>query len=242
MTKKTYNSWNGDQELKNQVVALIKLDKTQERIVKGSYWDLKEQKGCCIGCGEYAVCQATNDTFQNKKHEYLQEKLNVPASVFYLADSIFEGLPDYEANQFVVDFWVALPVGKDLTRISSLMQIKSLQICRENAFNDGKAIIDLVISLKNRELGGEVIGEEEWSTARSAAESAESAARSAAEYAAGSAAESAEYAAGSAAESAWAAAESVARSVAEYAAESVEDDEAAYQAMRDYFLQLLIEA
>ena len=241
MSKKIYNSWNGDQQLKNKVVALIELDKAQEKIVQNfGYWSEEDQKGCNIGCGEYAVCQATGDKFTDRRHEYLSLKLDIPASIFYLADGIFEGLPKEKSSKVVVDFWRELPVGKDLSNISILMQIKSMEMCRDNAFDDGKDAIDAVIYLKNKELNGEIIPDETWSAAEAAARSAaEAAARSAARAAARSAESAARSATWSAALSAALSAESAARSAEAAEAARAAAWSAAYIDLSEYFLEIL---
>jgi hypothetical protein len=215
-------SYNNNQQLKNQVVAAIIADKENERMVKGKYWNEKEQKGCNIGCGEHAVCQILGEEFQDKRHQYLSRKLDVPEAIFWLGDTIFEGLPKEEANQFVVDFYQSIPVGKDLTHVIIDMKIAILTDTtfgsRQYASDDGKKAIDSIVELLNRSKSEE-IRDEKWKLAESAAESAAWSAQSAA-WSAAESAQSATRSAESAAESArsadwsadWSADESAARS------------------------------
>ena len=219
------NSFNNDQTLKNKLVELIKLDKENERIIKGNYWLEEEQRGCNIGCGEHAVCTILNEEFTDRQHEYLSEKLDISESIFHLGDTIFENLPDDKSNQFVVDFWGALQVGYDYTHFDSKIKIQILTNeefgCIKHANEETKTIINQIVDLHKRKILGEGVESEmsaaesaAWSAAESAAWSArsawsaESAAWSAesAESAAWSAAESAESAAESAESAAWSAA------------------------------------
>jgi hypothetical protein len=191
MNTPKFKSYNDNQKLKAQVVEAIIADKKNERIIKGKYWNEKEQKGCNIGCGEHAVCHILGEKFQDKQHAYLAEKLSVPEAIFYLGDTIFEGLPQEEANQFVVDFYSAIPVGKDLTNVVIDMKIAILTDavfgCRQYAFDDGKEAIDSIVELLNRSKSEE-IDEADWSAARAVAWSAAKAAWSVAWSAARSAA------------------------------------------------------
>jgi hypothetical protein len=265
-SKIMYNSWNGDPKFKAKFIELIKQDKENERIVQDfGYWDPECQKGCNIGCGEKVVCQLLNLSFEDKRHEFLEEKLSIPSAIFYLGDTLFEGLSNSKAIDFVVDFYRAIPVGKDLTLVQNKFEIEVLTNpdfgSRQYADEQIKKAIDRVVELHQKTINGEQTESAAWSAVESEARLvAESEARSAAWHVAWSAAR---YAAWAAAESAtrstaksaawhvarsaaWAAAWDTAwdtnRSAAEYHARSAAEYDAriaAYTKMADKFVKIL---
>ena len=234
---KQLNSYKGDNNFKQQMVTAIIAYKENDRIVKGHYWE--DGRGCNIGCGEYAVCQILGHEFEDRRHKKLAEELEVPEAIFHLGDTIFEKLPEDAANQFVVDFYQAIPVGKDLTNVVIDMKIAILSDpdfgARQYSDDNGKAAIDSVLKLlKLSKI--EPIDYSTWSAAQSAAESAARSAAGSAGSAAWSVAMSAQSAAGSAAWSAaWAA--EAALSAAGLAAGS-----AAYKGMAAKLIELLSNA
>lgn len=249
MTKKL-NSFNGEPKLKDKLLQAIKLDKQNERIIKGKYWE--DDKGCCIGCGEHALCTILNDKFTDRKHKYLADKLDIPESIFHLGDGIFEGLSNEESQQFVVDFYEALLVGHDYSLFEYKIKIEILINedfgVRKYGNNQIKKIIDNVVKLHNEKLAGDEVDYSivllaAESVAESVAESARSVAystRSAADSVALSAvlsADSAAYSAGYSADSADSAVLS-----AKYSARSARSARSAfYTKLANKFLEMLRE-
>ena len=213
-------AFHNDPKIKAKYLKRVKAHAKADKIVKGQYWE--GGKGCAVGC-----------TIHGSTHKKYEDELGIPESIARLEDTIFEGLPNELAMTFPVRFLEAIPVGADLSHVATMMQIFSLRDCRENALEDGKAVIDLVIEALEGEIHGEKTPKERWAELESAAKSA---AESAA-WSAKSAAKSAAWSARSAAESAaWSAAWS-ARSAAKSAAES-----AAYIRLADELIRLLSEA
>ena len=241
---KQLNSYKGDNNFKQQMVTAIIAYKENDRIVKGHYWE--DGRGCNIGCGEYAVCQILGHEFEDRRHKKLAEELEVPEAIFHLGDTIFEKLPEDAANQFVVDFYQAIPVGKDLKNVVIDMKIALLSDpqfgSRQYAFDDGKAAIDVILELLNRSKTDDV-SDQEWAAAAAAADSAADSARAAAAVAwssANSAAAAARLAA-AVARAAAAATEEAAAVVAERATRSA-GSAASYKGMAKKLIELLSNA
>ena len=205
-------AFHNDPKIKEKYLKRVRAHAKADKIVKGQYWE--DGKGCAVGC-----------TILGKDHYKYEKELGIPVSIAYLEDKIFEGLPNEEAMTFPVRFLEAIPVGANLEHVAAMMQIFSLRDCRENAFGDGKKVIDLVIEALEGQVKGVETSKERWAELESAAWSA---------------AWSAESAAWSAARSAAWSAESAAKSAAWSAAKSAES--AAYVRLSEELLRLLSEA
>jgi len=234
-------AYHGDSALKEKFVAEMKWHREQDMILQGAAGEGEglEWKGCCIACGVHSMSRIEGKEYEAYNHKLWETLIGVPMWMAHLCESIFEGLTEEESKEFPIQFAESVQCGTGLDSLRPAFSIFVLESIRENARDDGKAAIDQVISLWRRIGSGEEVSEEEWSAARSAAESAERSAESAA----WSAAESAERSAWSAAESAWSAAESAAWS-AESAAWSAWSARpaawsAAWSKFRDELLRLV---
>ena len=216
-----------------------------DSIVKGTYWDSENKRGCFIGCLAKSNDPAINET-----------AYGLPVMVQRIAESIFEALPLNEAKEF----FAALPDavscdGKDLTKVSWQFLATELRNLPEQPA-EIQAVIDPVIAGVDLLANGR-----EWSAsvaaaAARAAARADAAAAYAAAYAARAAAWAADaYAARAAAwaadatGAAWAAdttaaaaADAAADAAARAARAAAWAADAARLRQRDLLLQLISEA
>ncbi|MGL6339486.1 MAG: hypothetical protein ACRC80_10140 [Waterburya sp.] len=168
-------------------VDLLIKDKEQEKLVKGRYYSKDDQKGCAVGCSEYALCKLNNIQFENRKHEAMAEMLSIPVELCHLEDKIFENLPNETANQWVIDFSSALPVGKDMTNICRQFNIEILTNkdfgVYQFANKETQAIIDEIVDAIRREITGDIVNKKLWDQLATKAWSAKSTASTATAYA-----------------------------------------------------------
>ena len=195
-------------------------------------------KGCSVGCMVHDIRPDwTVDEIESRNdlHKIVANYGHYPEWLAHLQDTLFEGLPDGDRQNWHVDLYKAidaLPESPDWQRILHKVHLVLLRISYANS-GSSKEVVQGVINLHERCVAGEDFPFKQWSAAWSAAWSARSA-RSAAWSAAWSARSAAWSAAWSAARSAAWSARSAAWSAARAAAWS-----AAYQEMRDEILEVL---
>jgi hypothetical protein len=209
-----------------------------DMLVKGTYGEgAKNFRGCSVGCFAHEVNPKKQIPGSNI-HKFVADHYGYPEWLALLQDTVFEGLPNGpkgENSKWHVQLaqtLAALPVEFDWTAALHRVHAAILRISYVTAGTAQEAV-KAVLDLHERAGRGEVVGDELWSAARSAAWSAaSSAAWSAASSAAWSAARSAAWsAASSAADAASIAASSAARSAAD----------AAFLELRDAILAALPE-
>ena len=215
-------AWHGEPELKRAALARVREDQRYDRITQGVYWS--DGRGCNLGC----LTRHDQNT-----HEWLERLFGIEQRIGYWLEAVFEGLPEEECSQWVLDSTEAIPVGADMSKchhhFGAWLMLESglLHITPQN-----RACIEEVGRLHRESVTAEV-SRVAWSAARSAASAAWSAALSAAWSAALSAASAAWSAALSAAWSAALSAASAAWSAAWSAAES-----AAWRKIADKSLEI----
>jgi len=200
-------TFHGDKKIKAKYLKRLKAHAKADEIIQGTGW--RNGKGCAVGC-----------TLENYKHKQYEVELGIPEWLAYLEDKIFEGLQKEDAMKFPVQFLSAVPVGigddamyklrcdLDYQRLSILLK-EQTKLHPDDDFGVNKALEE-VMRLNQEYVDPE---HEDWSTAMSAAMSANSSAWSAAMSAnssAWSASRSAMSASGSAMSAAWLSAESAA--------------------------------
>ena len=206
----TTPAWLGSQEIKDLTLEMLRADQEAHRIVQRHYWE--DGKGCQLGC----LTRKLDGT-----HAAVVDRFGFPLRVAYWLEAVFEGLPQGECEQWVIDSAEAIPIGADLSLAHHRLAVWLLGPDSPSSQGNQHETVSRAVAgaraLHVRAANAESVDPDEWSAARSAAMSAaRSAARSAAWSAARSAARSAR-SAESAAESAESAAES-----AESAARSAE--------------------
>ena len=217
-------TYHNDPAVKAKYVSRLAAHRAAEHLVQGLGWESNgHTKGCAVGC-----------TLEAYNHALYPVELGLPLWLAYLEDSIFEGLPKGEAEQFAEDFLRSIPVGVDVEPVRFHLTIARMERLLEGLAENREAYADkcrdalnAVIAWCRLELAGDSSAAESaaWSAASAAMSAARSAARSAesAEMSAWSAAWSAE----SAAMSAWSAAWSAARSTESAAASAERSAESA---------------
>ena len=198
-------AFHSEPSLKSAVMDRLREHRRLDQIVQGVYFE--NGKGCHLGCLTH---------FESNTHDAAARLFGIEPRIGYWLEAVFEGLPKGDCERWVLESTEAIPCGADLSLCHHHL---SAWLLGESGFlkivDENRDAIEQVRGLHVRAASGEVITADEWSAARSAAESAArsaawSAARSAARSAAESAAESA----------AWSAAESAAWN--EIAAKSIE--------------------
>ena len=191
-------AFHGEPTLKTAVMHRLREHRRLDTIVQGTYFD--KGRGCHLGC----ITHINDNT-----HEAAERLFGIERRVGYWLEAVFEGLPQESCAAWVIESTEAIPVGADLSKCHHHLAAWLLGESKLLTITDiNRDAIEQVHRLHLAAANGEPLSDEQWSAARSAAESA--AARSAAESAA---ARSAARSAWSAARSAWSAARS-ARSAA----------------------------
>jgi hypothetical protein len=234
--KPFFGTWN--EENKAFWVATMQDHQDHDRLISGSWFEEGENgefKGCFFGCAMQTDASPLEKAIS---------AMGLPDWLIYLAEKIYEGLPNDERLAFPVKLLESIPVSVNLEPIKHKLAIVRLtKLASENA--GVSECINTVIELHKLELIGKSPCNDDWSAAWSAAWSARSA------WSAESAARSAESAAWSAAWSARSAesAESAARSAesaawsAAWSARSAESAwSAAWSAESENLIELLSES
>ena len=192
-------SFHNDLSIKAKYLERVRAHRAADELIKGIGWS--EGKGCAVGC-----------TIENYDHSRYPIELGLPVWLAYLEDSIFEGLPDEQAQQWPERFLSAIPVGADVEPVRHQLAIRRMsRLVAQQTEPSVVGVLKRVRACHEAALEGSTC---DWSAAELAAELAAQSARSAALSAAESAA-SAAWSAQSAAElAAWSAAESAAESAA----------------------------
>ena len=220
-------AFHADPKIKAKYLRRVQAHFNADQIVQGATG--QGGKGCAVWC-----------TLDKYDHGSYETELGIPRLLARLEDGIFEGLSVKESKTWPAKFLRAIKPGADLSKVGPKFLVWLLEGVMQYAKPKGKVAIQAVIDLYKRQLGGEVITYDQWSTVRSAAyaaayayaAAATTAAYAAAYAAAAAAAAAAAYAAAAAA-AAYAAAAYAADADAAYAAAAAADADAAYAAAAD---------
>lgn len=235
-------TYNGDNRLKADLVAEIRLHQDADQIMQGTYGrgEGREWRGCAVGCAIHSLNIIRGTDFLVSDHEALERYGLWPEWLARVQDAIFEGLSSDKAVKWPLRFAEAVPVGVDLDTVkwqfcAFLMQDNLDRVLALDLPGDlKKQVCDAIRSVLQLYKDALQTGVWDESAARSAARSAESAARSARSAALWSAV-------WFAAESIVWSARSAARSVAESTAWSAAQP-AAYEKYADKLIVLLAAA
>ena len=205
-------AWHGDPALKDEVLTRLREHRAADAIIQGLYQQYDpglavQYRGCAIGCT--LPLQETNPVPGRHEvagpgagwHAEVERLYGIPRPVAHLIDRIFEGLPTDEAGDFAVAVIEAVPVGADLSMVSSRLMLDILAddeygvLQRTRDGSKARTAVETVIGLYRRQLAGDEPSTEEWKKAAAAATAAATAATAAAAYAAAAyAADAATYA------------------------------------------------
>ncbi len=124
-------AWHGSQELKDKIVKIMIEHREADALVQGYYLEIDSDspfgyRGCFVGC---VVATSDGGYCESNWHERAETLYGIPASIFRLADTIFEDLPD-EDNAHVEFATTVLDVitpGADLSRVADWADRWSLE-------------------------------------------------------------------------------------------------------------------
>ena len=207
-------AWHNDPDLKADVLDRMRQHRADDEIVQGFYQRIDPTaasgyRGCLIGCTLPPLPDAAKPV--EGWHVRVEDEYGIPQTVGYLLDRTFEGLPYGQHAEFAVAAIDAIPVGADLSLVSSHLMVDVLSdpdhgVLRHAGGEDVRAAIDTVVALYRRRVAGDEPSRNEWLRARRAAASADAAFASAAFADAAAAAAAAAFADAAAAAAAFASA------------------------------------
>ncbi len=184
-------TYKGDIELKKYMVKEAVAHRKSDELVKGTYGDISAGawKGCAVGCAIKSLNAKLGTNHSTADHSFLEEQSLYPEWLARLQDTLFEGLPEKESQQWPERFTKAIPVGvsfKDLEPIrwkfcalilkENIERVLTLNIKDELK----KQVVDAIQGVLTLHENALTTGVWDESAARSAARSAWSAAESAA--------------------------------------------------------------
>ncbi len=148
--------YNGDAAERERIVSLAHTHRANDQIVQGVGWD--GFRGCFIGC--------TLECYDRPKWS---NAIGGPPQLPYLAESIFEGLPEREAPDFHVEFLEAITCGANLDNVwhdfAEWLLVDEQHGAKQRAHEKGGPTIQAVADLHRRRLGDAA----SWENARVAA-------------------------------------------------------------------------
>jgi hypothetical protein len=174
-------AFHGKQSIKVKYINRVIRHKNADAIIQG-YGYFKDGKGCAVGC-----------TIHGDNHFAYETELGIPATIAYLEDRIFEGLPVKEAKRWPLQFLRSIKPGADLSKVWPKFAVWLLTDVKAGViqyphFTDSKRSIQNVADLYLRLVDGYTVTKTEWRNAASAAYASAAFAADAAAYAAKAAA------------------------------------------------------
>lgn len=103
-------AFHGKQEIKDKYLMRVEAHREADELIKGKYWE--GGKGCAVGC-----------TIHSDDHSAYERDLGIPSAIAYLEDRIFENLPNGKSKEWPEKFLKAIPVGADLSLVTSHFMI-----------------------------------------------------------------------------------------------------------------------
>jgi hypothetical protein len=98
-------AYHGDPSVKIAALAQIRAHAAADELVKGQYWE--NGKGCAVGC-----------QIHSSDHAQYEIRFGIPQILAQLEDTIFEGLPNGDAQQWPERFMQSIQPGADLSRVA----------------------------------------------------------------------------------------------------------------------------
>ena len=180
-------SYHGDPAIKAAHIAQAEHHATADMLVSGTFGDTDAGafKGCSVGCFAHEINPKRSDY-----HAVVAEAAGWPEWLVYLNDTLFEGLPAGEREQFHVELRKRVPVGVDLTPVLHEIAVARMdRLLADKIVQGDSAMVAAINGVRELHVAQTAAESAAWSEAESAAESAawseaESAARSAARSAA----------------------------------------------------------
>ena len=95
MSNKIMRAYHNDPVIKAGILARLQAHYDADEIVKGHYWE--NGTGCAVGC-----------TVHGKNHVEYERLFGIPRGLARLEDTIFEHLPNGDAQQWPLRFMRAI--------------------------------------------------------------------------------------------------------------------------------------
>lgn len=185
MTTTTVLAWHSNPDLKDEVLARLRAHRAADAIVQGRYQQYAPHlavgyRGCAIGCTLplQDLTGLVGDDVRDPEcgwHAEVERLYGIPQSVGHLIDRTFEGLPLEEAGDFAVTVVQAVPVGADLSLVSSRLLLDVLTdedagvLPRTPPGSPLRAAVEGVAGLYRRRLAGGEPARRDWKAALRAA-------------------------------------------------------------------------
>jgi hypothetical protein len=182
-------AFKGDKKLKKMLLDEIVRHRKADLLRQGSYKTKIDGKFrfCAVGCAIETLNLKLGKDYSNNDHNAYETELEIPRTLAYLEDKIFERLPRGKAMMWPEHFFAAIPVGADLSLVVPKLMLWIMDDVKKYAKKSPQILkaIQTVRELYRRKIKGEIITDEEWNSAcRNAADAAYAAAAAAAAYAA----------------------------------------------------------
>ena len=141
---------------------------------------------CAVGCAIETLNVKLGKDYSNDNHSAYETELEIPRTLAYLEDKIFEQLPRGKAMMWPEHFIAAIPVGADLSLVVPKLMLWIMDDVKKYAKKSPQILkaIQTVRELYRRKIKGEIITDEEWNSARKNAAAEAAYAAEAAAYAA----------------------------------------------------------
>ena len=101
----TLIAYHGNPAEKAAILKQLRDHAAADELVKGIGW--ARGKGCAVGCTLHAY-----------DHTLYESRFGIPEALARLEDTIFEGLPNEEAQKWPIRYMEAIRPGADLSRVS----------------------------------------------------------------------------------------------------------------------------
>ena len=97
---------------KQQLLTSLKQHREADRLIKATYWDEIEGKGCAVGCSLHDFAEG-----QEYEHSLYPSLFGIPEQLAFIEDAIYEDLPTTQAVLWPERFINAITIGQELSTI-----------------------------------------------------------------------------------------------------------------------------
>ena len=97
-------AWHNSERLKAFTIARLKEHQRLDQFVQGAYWE--DDCGCYLGCLVH----------EDRPRQSVERLLGIERSVSHWLEAVFEGLPESDCAEWVIESAKAIPVGADLSK------------------------------------------------------------------------------------------------------------------------------
>jgi len=194
MKKEKLISYHGDPKIKEKAISEMKRHQAMDNLIRGTYFDPEQHKGCAVTCTMYSPDEFLLDINTHDVHARYETKLGIPRIIAALEDLIFEKLPLKEAKKFPLMFLEAIPVGVSLENVWKHFMAWLLTDPKDGVIRFAKtdlqkaAINNISAAFSKSIKNADSVTSTEWKILRAAAAAAYDADAAAAAYAAAAAA------------------------------------------------------